>query len=339
MAPRASHAGSSTQRRRSGPTQTQQSTQRPTQTQGGSDDEDSDRPRPDGPAISRDSLQIETCARQIVRLALSLHNSRQPLRRSSELVQKIMKGAPPRAWSKVLDCAQTFLKQVFGMQLAELPQKERVTLTQRRNAAASGEGSSSKAWILVSTLSEDYRRAAADILVGGTEKEHAYMTFVTMVVVLIYLNGRMLQEAQLDSAMETFFNMRPESTHPVLGKTSRLYEVMEKQGYIMKVKDSSSGQTNIEYYVGPRAKLEIGEEGAVQFIAQMFPNQEFDDVKAAFKRSVGTDINNLDNEVPDDDEPTGRSQRGGGRSSTQKRGKKRSRREQEEDDDDEEESD
>jgi hypothetical protein len=64
----------------------------------------------------------------------------------------------------------------------------------------------------------------------------------------------------------------------------------------------------------------------------MFPDQDSDDIKAAFKRSVGTDINNLDNDAGNDDTLPVRSQRGGRNSTQNMRGKKRNRQEQEDED-------
>ena len=73
---------------------------------------------------------VETLARMLVRYALSCEYARQPIRRA-DIAQKVM-GIHGRQFKRVFGEAQLMLQHTFGMEMMELPIKEKVTLQQRR---------------------------------------------------------------------------------------------------------------------------------------------------------------------------------------------------------------
>lgn len=76
--------------------------------------------------------------KKLVRLALACELQRRPLRRV-EVGEKVLGSAGARRWKEVLGRAQMQLRTVFGMELVELPGRERITVAQKR-----GEWSLSK---------------------------------------------------------------------------------------------------------------------------------------------------------------------------------------------------
>lgn len=44
-------------------------------------------------------------------------------------------------------------------------------------------------------------------------------------------------------------------------KTERLLKRVEKDGYVVKVKESAGGEETVDWVVGPRGKVEVGEDG------------------------------------------------------------------------------
>lgn len=60
-------------------------------------------------------------------------------------------------------------------------------------------------------------------------------------------------------------NLAIEDNTPLM-PTDKLLKEMVKQGYIDKVKDMSSGEARYDYHLGPRGKVEVGEQGTMDFV-------------------------------------------------------------------------
>lgn len=71
--------------------------------------------------------------KKLVRLALACEYSRQPVRRN-DISQKVLgeHASGARQFRPVFDDAQRVLRDRFGMQMVELPLKDKVTVSQRR---------------------------------------------------------------------------------------------------------------------------------------------------------------------------------------------------------------
>ena len=69
--------------------------------------------------------------KKMVRLALASEFSRQPIRRT-DISAKVLGEQGARQFKVVFEEAQRILHEKFGMQLTELPVKEKVTINQRR---------------------------------------------------------------------------------------------------------------------------------------------------------------------------------------------------------------
>ena len=73
----------------------------------------------------------DVMVKKMVRLALSSEYARLPIRRT-EISAKVLGEQGARQFKLVFDEAQKILRHRFGMQMIELPAKEKVTITQRR---------------------------------------------------------------------------------------------------------------------------------------------------------------------------------------------------------------
>lgn len=69
--------------------------------------------------------------KKLVRLALSSEYARLPIRRT-DISAKVLGEQGTRQFKAVFEGAQQELKRRFGMEMTELPGREKVTLTQRR---------------------------------------------------------------------------------------------------------------------------------------------------------------------------------------------------------------
>jgi len=53
--------------------------------------------------------------------------------------------------------------------------------------------------------------------------------------------------------------------------TDKLLATLVKQGYIDKVKDMVTGEPRFDYYLGPRGKVEVGKQGAMDLVKEVIP--------------------------------------------------------------------
>ena len=197
-----------------------------------------------------------------------------------------------RQFKHVFTEAQDQLRSVFGMELTELPVKEKVTVSQKRAAQRSGtQGSStSKAYILTSTLPARYRSASVlrPAQIPSTEAEASYIGLTTFIIALIYLSAsQTMSESQLEKHLK-----RMNADNYVLNgeKTEKVLKRMEKENYIIKVRErDGGGEESVEYIVGPRGKVEVGERGVAGLVRGVYGKKdvEADELERRLVRSLG----------------------------------------------------
>ncbi len=143
---------------------------------------------------------------------------------------------------------------------------------------------STNAYVLVSTLPAKYRvpGIVAPSTAPTEEAESAYVGLYTFVISLIYLTGGMLPEAALDRFLR---RANADQTTPV-DRTEKLLQRMMKDGYVSKVKDSSSGEEKVDYIVGPRGKVEVGEVGVADFIKNVWGEDDADGLEMRIARTL-----------------------------------------------------
>ncbi|KAF1832887.1 MAGE-domain-containing protein [Decorospora gaudefroyi] len=223
------------------------------------------------------SGSLQQLTKGLVRYALSCEHSRKPIKRQ-DINEKVL-GSHSRLFKEVFAQANSQLMDVFGMQLVELPKAEKVTLRQKRAAAASeSQSKSTSIWVLQTILPEQYRipeiiGPSRPLDEGKVNREDAYVGLYTMAIALITISGGTIPEGKLDRALR---RMNADQTTPV-GTKDRTLAAMVKDGYIVKIKDPSAGDETIDYIVGPRGKVEVGREGVGQFIGMMYGASEDDE--------------------------------------------------------------
>lgn len=164
--------------------------------------------------------------------------------------------------------------------------KEKVTIREKRAAQKSEKApTSSKSWVLVSTLGPKYRHATViqPSQAPSTETESAYVGLYSMIVSVIMLAGGSLQEAKLERYLR---RMNAERTTPI-DSTDKLLARLVREGYIVKLKDNSSGEEVVDYMVGPRGKVEIGRDGVVDLVKTVYGEGGPEDLQKRLDRSLG----------------------------------------------------
>ena len=200
-----------------------------------------------------------------------------------------------RALKTVFQAAQAQLQSIFGMTMTELPSKEKVTISQKRaaqkaNGNSQGNSSTTKAYILTSTLPSSLRNPA--ILpppkIPSLSVESGYIGLYTFIVSAIYLSeGARISEGKLERYLKRFnadnYVLNGEKTENVLKK-------MEKQGYVVKIKDREpGGEEIVDWMVGPRGKVEIGENGAAALVKNVYGKRdvELEQLEDKLEKSLG----------------------------------------------------
>ncbi|KIX95840.1 uncharacterized protein Z520_08548 [Fonsecaea multimorphosa CBS 102226] len=244
----------------------------PSESDGASSSDSSAPASPSAAGRSTENILIK----KLIRLALATEYSRTPLRRS-DISQKIFKDANTSggrvSFKNVFEGAQRELQDVFGMQLMELPSKEKTTLKDRRTQATQTKSSSSnnstKSWILVSTLPPQFKQnplIAQPTRAPNVDVESSYTALYTFILSLIYLNNN----AVTDQKLERYLKRVNADTYTPLGNKEKLLQRMMKDGYVERRRDTSSGEEIIEWTPGPRGKVEVGVEGVAGLVRTVY---------------------------------------------------------------------
>lgn len=237
------------------------------------------------------SATHQSLVKNLVRLALASEYSRIPLRRP-DINAKVLQpaAAPSRAFQSVFDDAQLALKHTFGMELVELPPKDKVTLAQRRKAGTQptqpSQASSSKSWILVSNLPARYRGADTEVLPSRAptrDREAEYIGLCTIVVAMVAIAGGQISHAALERQLR---RVNAERNMPGGPSTEKVLLRMIKDGYVMRVKETAAGEENIDYYLGPRGKMEIGEAGVAGLVRQVWRGEGGEELETKLERTL-----------------------------------------------------
>ena len=173
--------------------------------------------------------------------------------------------------------------------MTELPLKDKVTISQKRAAQKSQQATSSKAYILTSTLPQSMRipTILAPPKIPSQAAESSYTGFYTFIVSVILLsNGQRISEGKLNKYLQ-----KCNAEEYCCGdKTEKTLKRMEKEGYIIKIRERDpGGEENVDYIVGPRGKVEVGERGAAAFVKNVYGKRdlEMDELENKLEKSLG----------------------------------------------------
>ncbi|KAE8333084.1 MAGE family-domain-containing protein [Aspergillus sergii] len=262
-----------------GPTQRRRtSNQNQTQASASASDTDDD--------ATHHPSSTDVMVKKMVRLALASEYARQPIRRT-EISTKVLGEQGVRQFKVVFESAQRVLREKFGMQMVELPGRERVTIHDRRAAQKVEKPSStSKSWIVGSTLPAEYR--SPEILPPTKAPwESTYTGLYSFIIAVIMLNGGSLPEQKLDR----YLARTNADTYTPIDRTDRLLQRMCKEGYLVRTREMDGGEELIEYMVGPRGKMEVGTAGVAGLVREVYgvgnTEEQREDFEGRLARSLG----------------------------------------------------
>ncbi|KAI1370707.1 MAGE-domain-containing protein [Hypoxylon crocopeplum] len=225
--------------------------------------------------------------KKLVRYALACEYARITIRRDG-IRDKVL-GNNSRSFKRVFEDAQAQLQNVFGMEMLELPVKEKRTLKEKQKAnarkAASQSTTSSRQYILVSTLPREYKSQSivAPSRIPSTPEEAAYVGFYTMIISLIVLNGGELS----DTKLRRYLTRLNASQNLPMDKTDNVLQKIARQGYVDKVVEKSDGDEDaVTWCVGPRGRVEVPPESIAAIVTEVWGDLP-DDFNKKLQRSLG----------------------------------------------------
>lgn len=252
----------------------------------------------------------EQMVKNLVRLALSNEFSRRPIKRE-DITKKVMGTAGRQQFKQVFTQADEQLRDIFGMTLKELPAREKITVSQKRAAqraasnkasgptakalsqAVGASSSGTKQYILTSALPVRYRLPAIlrPAQIPTTASEAGYAGFTNFVLSLICLSpGQTISESRLEKHLK-----RLNAETYVLGeKTDKgVLARMQREGYIIKVRErDGGGEETVEFVVGPRGKVEMGDGGVAGVVRKVYGKRDVDpdDLERRLVRTLGEGV-------------------------------------------------
>ncbi|KAK3363635.1 MAGE family-domain-containing protein [Lasiosphaeria hispida] len=220
--------------------------------------------------------------KKLVRYALACDFARTPIRRDG-IKEKVL-GRHGREFKKVFAGAQKQLRATFGMEMVELPAKDRNLLTadQKRKAAKSQSQKepTSNSYMLVSVLPTEFRTPTlpGPSRVASSEGEAAYTALYSTIIAIITLSGGELSDPRLRrhlqrlNATENMPSMNPNDNNAPNERADAVLQRMQKQGYLHKnVENKGLGdEDSTTWHVGPRGKVEVNHEAVAAIVRKVF---------------------------------------------------------------------
>ncbi|KAF5612882.1 non-structural maintenance of chromosome element 3 [Fusarium subglutinans] len=246
--------------------------------------------------------------KKLVRYVISCEYSRTAIRRDG--IKERVLGTQGRSFRRIFDLAQTQLRRVWGMELRELPVREKMSLQEKRQAmkANAQPKVGSGAYILTSILPEAYRHAAilTPSKTPSADDEATYAGFYTMIISVIYLSGGELSDQKLKRYLQRLNADRNVS----MDKTEIVLKRMEKQGYVVKRVErpplGQDGDPTTTWHVGPRGKEEVGVDGVMGMTREVYGDSWNDDNEKKLRASLNIrDAPQQDGEEEDEAEGEG----------------------------------
>lgn len=116
-----------------------------------------------------------------------------------------------------------------------------------------------------------------------------------MIIALISLFGSdgRLSAAKLDQYLR---RMNADVNMP-MDKTEATLQKMIKQGYLVKIKENTGNEEIIDWMVGPRGKVEVGNKGVRGLVEEVYGENAPDDLAERINSSLGLRAGNEEQEV------------------------------------------
>jgi hypothetical protein len=148
--------------------------------------------------------------------------------------------------------------------------------------------SSSKSYVLVTALSSEFRIPAIiqPSTIPDTQTEASYIGFYTMVVSLISLAGGTLR----DTKLKRYLTRMNAGTNTPIDNFDNTMRKMKKEGYVVEIKENNGEEQTIDWIIGPRGKVEVGNAGVQGLVTQVYGDNAPEDLQKRIRSSLGVEL-------------------------------------------------
>ncbi|KAG4300768.1 hypothetical protein PCANB_002873 [Pneumocystis canis] len=242
---------------------------------------------------------LNLMVKNFIRLILALEHTRTPIKKE-DIAKKVLLPSHSRSFAIVFKKTQEKLRNIFGMELVELPCKNRYkhmsTFQLRRNNNSQTQTSSSatqsnKSWILCSILDPKYSNL---IFETPTIKESVFSGIVMIILSFIVMNNGIISEELLKKHLS---HLQIDNNIPN-GDLDKTLKEMVKKGYIERIEEDTTSMSEKEksyaYFLGQRGKTEIDSQRLATFIEKIHgdtsPQHLKQIVEELFEKSISNEF-------------------------------------------------
>lgn len=122
---------------------------------------------------------------------------------------------------------------------------------------------------------------------GSENEEAAYIGMATMIVSIIALSPN---DTLPDYKLAKYLERLDLGVNTPCGTTEALLKKLVEHKYIYKSIDKSADDETVDWRVGPRGKIEIGNKGIQGLVAEVYGDDAPEDLQKKLQRSLGVDI-------------------------------------------------
>ncbi|KAG4437479.1 hypothetical protein IFR05_007034 [Cadophora sp. M221] len=282
----------------------------PRQTQRGrkqaveSDDESEEDAEPGDDTMEVDGDLDESqdqVVKKMVRYALACEFQRKSIKRQ-DISDKVIGKQNRGAFKRVFESAQNQLRTKFGMEMVELPIKTKNTMKEKRAALKTkGNSKPTANYILTTILPPEYRspEIMPPSIIGSEQNEASYIGICTALVSIIALSPN---DTIPDHKLHHYLERLSMDKHTGLGTTEVLLARMIKDQYIYKTIEKTADDETIDWRVGPRGKVEIGNRGIQGLVNEVYGDSAPDDLDKRLHRSLGIEAVKMSGNGDNDEE-------------------------------------
>ncbi|CCJ28792.1 unnamed protein product [Pneumocystis jirovecii] len=224
--------------------------------------------------------------KNFIRLALAFEHTRTPIKRE-DITKKILLPSYPRSFTLVFEKTQEKLRNIFGMELVELPYKNHnkymstSQLHKNKNLHAKN----------LSSVTQSNPKYSELVFQIPTIKEGTFSGIVMIILSIIVMNNGIVSEELL---IKYLSHLQMNDDTPI-GNLDKILKEMVKKGYLDKIKDdfASTNEKGCIYFLGPRGKIEIDPKRLTNFIEKIqgdtAPHNLKEIVEKLFNKSVSNE--------------------------------------------------
>ncbi|UKZ74313.1 hypothetical protein TrVFT333_001976 [Trichoderma virens FT-333] len=245
-------------------------------------EQDEDMSDDDPEVTGASSTADNQMAKKLVRYAISCEYSRTAIRRDG--IKERVLGKQGRSFRRIFELAQTQLRTVWGMELRELPVREKMTLHEKRQA----KDRVGRLYPVFNIARRIPKRIDPEAIQSSKRGARSN-------IFRILHNGRfddMAKRGELSEQKLQRYLMRLNADRMLASeRTEVAMKRIERQGYVIKKVDRPpvgyEGDQTITWHVGPRAKEEIGLDGVIGLVREVYGHPEDEAFDKKLRSSLG----------------------------------------------------